>query len=231
MDQLASINGKKPTVKKPAAKKAVPRKRNPAIPAAKKPVPKTAPKKAKVTTRTIKKPALPKVAKPAQDKAEKNTGFKFPKGNKYWHLRTKTGRNSKWDNPQQLLDDCISYLEWVDKNPLWEEKPFSYQGDIVIANVNVMRAATLNGLQMHIGISDQGWLNYRVKPDFVGVIEYVEKAIYEQKFTGAAANLLNANIISRELGLADKKELTGAGGGPIQSITRQIVQPGQTNDN
>jgi hypothetical protein len=30
--------------------------------------------------------------------------------------------------------------------------------------------------------------------------------IYEQKFTGAAADLLNPNIIARDLGLADKQD-------------------------
>nr|WP_261640834.1 DNA-packaging protein [Erwinia mallotivora] len=34
-----------------------------------------------------------------------------------------------------------------------------------------------------------------------------EQIIYNQKFTGAAADLLNANIIARELGLADKREV------------------------
>jgi hypothetical protein len=31
--------------------------------------------------------------------------------------------------------------------------------------------------------------------------------MYEQKFSGAAAGLLNPNIIARDLGLADKSEI------------------------
>ena len=44
-----------------------------------------------------------------------------------------------------------------------------------------------------------------------------EEIIYNQKFTGAAADLLNPNIIARELGLADKQqnEHTGVDGKPI----------------
>ena len=40
----------------------------------------------------------------------------------------------------------------------------------------------------------------------------------EQKFTGAAADLLNANIIARDLGLKDNvsNEHTGANGGAIK---------------
>lgn len=37
--------------------------------------------------------------------------------------------------------------------------------------------------------------------DFLGVISQVEAIIYQQKFTGAAADLLNTNIISRDLGI------------------------------
>jgi hypothetical protein len=49
----------------------------------------------------------------------------------------------------------------------------------------------------------------------------IEKVIYNQKFTGAAADLLNSNIIARELGLSDKvqNEHTGANGGAIQVNT------------
>lgn len=43
----------------------------------------------------------------------------------------------------------------------------------------------------------------------LAVITQAEAVIYEQKFTGAAADLLNPNIIARDLGLADKKELSG----------------------
>ena len=53
--------------------------------------------------------------------------------------------------------------------------------------------------------------NYKNNPDFLGVVKEVEEIIYNQKFTGAAADLLNSNIIARELGLADKiaQETTG----------------------
>jgi hypothetical protein len=46
-------------------------------------------------------------------------------------------------------------------------------------------------------------------------IERAESVIYTQKFTGAAANLLNANLVARELGLADKTELQGKDGGAL----------------
>ncbi len=37
----------------------------------------------------------------------------------------------------------------------------------------------------------------------------IDNVIRSQKFAGAAADLLNANIIARDLGLKDQKELSG----------------------
>jgi len=47
----------------------------------------------------------------------------------------------------------------------------------------------------------------RLDDDFVGVTTRAEEVIYNQKFAGAAAGLLNANIIARDLGLSDKKDI------------------------
>jgi len=47
--------------------------------------------------------------------------------------------------------------------------------------------------------------------DFLTVIEEIERAIYNQKFQGAAGNLLNANIIARDLGLKEQTDITSGG--------------------
>jgi hypothetical protein len=152
-----------------------------------------------------------------QQAEEKKTGWKFPSGNKYWQCRAKHGRDGIWATPNDLLQDCLAYFEWVEENPLYEEKGFAYQGTVTKEQIYKMRAATLDGLELHLGISHTTWDNYRAKPDFVEVIERIEKAIRHQKFAGAAADLLNANIIARDLGLRDtvNNQLTGANGGPI----------------
>ena len=43
-----------------------------------------------------------------------------------------------------------------------------------------------------------------------------KKSSATRSLSGAAADMLNANIIARDLGLSDKSELTGKGGGPIK---------------
>jgi len=70
-----------------------------------------------------------------------------------------------------------------------------------------MRAMTIRGLCFYLRVSDETWSNYRKDKDFFGVIHEVEQTIYDQKFTGAAADMLNANIIARDLGLVDNKKI------------------------
>ena len=129
-----------------------------------------------------------------------------PKENKYWTLRTKDGRDPIFDNPDHLWNECVKYFEWVEENPLKEERIFHNAGKITRADVSKMRAMTISGLCLFIGICEKTWDNYRSKKDFLQVITRAERIIYTQKFEGAAGEFLNANIIARDLGLVDKKE-------------------------
>lgn len=143
--------------------------------------------------------------------------MQFQKGNKFWLARSSHGRNPIFSDPEQLRNACYEYFEWVEENPLLEEKIFHSQGMITKDTVTKMRAMTIGGLRIFLGICEKTWVNYKNNPDFLGVVKEVEEIIYNQKFEGAAADLLNSNIIARELGLADKQqnEHTGVDGKPI----------------
>jgi hypothetical protein len=132
-------------------------------------------------------------------------------------LPSSHGRNPIFSNPEQLRNACYEYFEWVEENPLYEEKIFHSQGIITKDTITKMRAMTISGLCLFLDICENTWTNYKKQPDFLSITLEVEKVIYNQKFTGASADLLNANIIARELGLADKQqnEHTGADGKPI----------------
>ena len=144
-----------------------------------------------------------------------------PKGNKYWQLRSKHGRDKLFESPIALWNAACEYFEWCEENPLKEEKVWQYQGEIVRTKVDKMRAMTLSQLCFYLNCSP-GYLRQfkhqnKEKKDkksqgFLTVIEEIENIIYNQKFQGAAADFLDANIIARDLGLSDKKELTGKEG-------------------
>lgn len=137
--------------------------------------------------------------------ASENSQFKF--GNRAWKARSSHGRRPRFDSPEVLESACEGYFQWVDDNPLMVVELVKYQGSATKVSVPKMRAMTIAGLCNFLDISASTWSTYSNKPDFMGVIERVESIIYQQKFEGAAADMFNANIISRELGLADKKQM------------------------
>lgn len=131
-----------------------------------------------------------------------------PKGNQFWKFRTKHGRDKIFSDKDVLWEECLNYFQWCQDNPLQEEKVFHASGEITRASVSKMRAMTLTGLCFYLKIDMDTWGNYRKDNGLIGVIREAEQVIYDQKFSGAAADLLNANIIARDLGLADKSDVS-----------------------
>lgn len=127
-----------------------------------------------------------------------------PVGNRFWEARTKHGRDRLFASSEALWDACCEYFQWVEDNPLWENKVAQFQGGVVDMPVAKMRAMTIGGLCIFLDIDETTWRAWRSSEDFSTVIAKAERIIYHQKFSGAAADLLNANIIARELGLSDK---------------------------
>ena len=131
-----------------------------------------------------------------------------PEGNKFWVLRSKHGPDRKFKSGEELWQACCEYFEWVEDNPLIEEKVFASKGKILTHNVKKMRAMTITGLCVFLEIDISTWRDWRSKDDLSPVITRVEAIIWEQKLTGAAADLLNHNIIAREIGLIDRRDVS-----------------------
>jgi hypothetical protein len=145
---------------------------------------------------------------PASGKDAK-TGQFLP-GNSLWRARSSHGPKPKFEDPDDLWDACCQYFQWVESNPLWEDKVTSYSGVNTHEPLAKMRAMTIGGLCLFIDVTRTTWDEWRTsRPDLSDIITRAETVIYEQKFTGAAADLLNPNIIARELGLAEKVEQSG----------------------
>lgn len=136
----------------------------------------------------------------------------FAPGNKLWQRAPLNGRSPKFDGPYALWEACAEYFEWVDKNPMQEGKLVSFQGVSTVEQLPKMRAMTLRALCLFLGIRRATWNEWRSRrDDLAEVIERVEDVIFTQKFEGAAADMLNSNLIARELGLADKQDHTTNG--------------------
>jgi hypothetical protein len=171
-------------------------------------------------------------------KIEKRRLYKMPAptGNKFWLLRSKHGRDKLFASPTLLWKAACQYFDWCENNPLMEveqakgnSKPVQDEesGQWVfppnLIELPKMRAFTLHGLCLYLDCNTAYFRSFKAqeraqKEDFSTVIAKIEEIIYNQKFTGAAAGFLNANIIARDLGLKDKIETELTGGIQIIQI-------------
>lgn len=138
-----------------------------------------------------------------------------PIGNRFWEARSSHGRKPIFADADELWNACVEYFDWVEANPLYESKAFAYQGEVTVKELPKMRAMTIGALCLFLDISKQAWSEYRTRKGFGEIAARVDDTIRAQKFEGASADLLNPNIIARDLGLADKSEITGADGAPL----------------
>ncbi len=116
------------------------------------------------------------------------------------------GRPPAFESPNDMWERACEYFDWCDENSLPETKAFGYQGEVTYGKVPHMRAMTQAGLCAFLNIGTSTFSDYKQKENFSAVILAIEQVMFEQKFTGAAAGMLKENIISRELGLADRQE-------------------------
>lgn len=151
----------------------------------------------------------------------------LPKKNIYfWQAKPTRGRQFKYTDPQELLEDCTEYFEWCENNPIMESRILNTKDGPMVKEVPRMRAYTLMGLLTFLGINADTWISQWSKPGhhLSEVTVLVEQIIRNQKFTGAAAFQLQPNLIARDLGLADKQEVSSPDGSLGNKVA--VVLPG-----
>jgi hypothetical protein len=120
------------------------------------------------------------------------------------------GRPKSIESPEQFWHLFLQYRLWAKDNPRIENI-FS-QKEAATFPIERERPLTWEDFDTWLLDNDiiQDTEHYRANrdgayEDFIGVITRVRKAMYADKFTGAAVGIYNANIIARDLGLAEKK--------------------------
>ncbi len=150
-----------------------------------------------------------------------------PKGNQFWRLRSKHGRDKLFATPELMWEAACEYFEWIDQNPLIE---LDYVGkDATAVEKPHVRPYTLQGLCMYLDCSTGYFREFKkdCSDDFVSIITRIEEVIYRQKFEGAACGFYNSNIIARDLGLTDKKDVTSDG----EKLSAPVIKIGQKRNN
>ena len=149
-----------------------------------------------------------------------------PLGNQFWKARTTHGRKRLFSSSKALWGACCEYFQWVEDNPLWESKLFCYKGKVTEGTAPKMRAMTIDGLCLFLNIHPSTWYEWRAsKNDFSDIVARVESVIRSQKFAGAAAELLNPNIIARDLGLREGMDHSSTDGSmrPVEKVTIEVI--------
>ena len=148
-------------------------------------------------------------------------------GNKFWQQRSKHGRDKLFKTPDLLLEAASEYFQWCDDNP-WIKKEAVKSGDMagMIIDVPTQRPYTMQGICSYLDCGVNYFNQFEdsilkkedsLSKDFSLVITRIREAIYQQKFEGATVGAFNANIIARDLGLTDKKEIENNHSGEIKN--------------
>jgi hypothetical protein len=173
-------------------------------PRIKKPVPTQPDGKPRVLTTAEKKQALERASKRNSEEAM---------GRTYALLRDiisvpRSAGQPRDYTPSEIIEEIGLYIDWCHEHPMAEHKTQfdSKEGKWQDVSVPKMRAGTIQGFQLWLGITRFGWRDYKNNEKYSHCVGIVEGVLYVQPFEGAAAGLLSPQMISKQLGLTDKVE-------------------------
>lgn len=130
-------------------------------------------------------------------------------------------RRPIFQSPRELAEAAFAYFDWVENTPVVIKKATHYKGVTFDLEDETTRAMSWKGLRVFLGISASALSYYKSKDGFDEIFEAIEDIMFTQKFEGAAAGVLNATIIQRDLGLAEKTVVEG-GDKPVRTITEHM---------
>lgn len=139
----------------------------------------------------------------------------------FWRGLPSPGATRLFATPADLHAAACAAFEHFDNHPHRKEVVFHNKGAIVRSYERVLRPYSLRGLALRMGLAEGTLSNYRKYPEFAEIMAWIDDVIFNQKFEAAAANMLNASFIARDLGMAEKNELTGRDGGPL--LTHELT--------
>ena len=119
-------------------------------------------------------------------------------------------------SPKQLAEKFAEYVKWSETNVMtFEEEKSGYIGKSDMQETKVVtkhRLISIGGFLVFIGKTPRWWgelSNGKQGDKFSEVKAHITAYCEDYQKELAASGHYNANIISRLLGLADKKEMTG----------------------
>jgi hypothetical protein len=148
------------------------------------------------------------VSRLLEDGRDRNAATgRFLPGNRAWKARRPAGPAPKFADGEALWKACVKYFEWVEDNPLYEMQLVKWKGRSTQVPVPRPRPMTKGGLCLFLHVQRSSWNAWkRDRPDLASTIERVESVIWDWQFTHAAAGLLDAGMVIRQLAIGRKTE-------------------------
>lgn len=143
------------------------------------------------------------------------------------------GNEMIFDSPIHLWKEACKYFKWMDRSPFIIVEAVK-SGDLAgkLIKMPKKKPYTLDTFCLFLGVSPSYFrtlksnvINGKNPPNasLLTVFEHVEGIIKSQKFEGASSGLFNSAIISRDLGLVDKKELGSDPDRPVRVTGMKII--------
>lgn len=135
-------------------------------------------------------------------------------GNQFWKLRSKHGRDKLFATPELLWEAAVEYFEHTDSRK-WIKKDWVGKDATEVYRENET-PYTMSGLCLYLDASrqylDEFERQCKAKDDelsqgFLVVLTRIREIVFTQKIEGASVGAFNMHIVSRELGLVDKREI------------------------
>jgi len=134
---------------------------------------------------------------------------------------TSPWNRQKIKTAEELWSLFMNYTKHSDDNPMVEAKLFNAKDGLRDGELDHIRPYTLEGFLNFVGMHKGTWnewkKRYEEEPFFVDTMIQIESIVEDQMFQGAMGGFFNPSLASRKLGLAERQELTGANGGPIET--------------
>ena len=150
-----------------------------------------------------------------------------PKGNQFWKLRSKHGRDKLFETPELLWETACEYFAWCDENPILQTKTGANNLGNSIEEKQFQRPYTKQGLFFYLQCSETWLTNFRKECslDYLRVIEAIEQTIENQQVQHAMVGVFNANLVARLNGIKDHSDVTTNGKEIQQNISILNIDP------
>ena len=128
------------------------------------------------------------------------------------------GRPRAFESVEDFEEKTKKYIDWVKNTPVEKTITASFQGEISYLKVPHCRPMTQYGWASFLGVGLSTLKDYSKKEEFSATFEYFQSCMTSWNLDGATSGDLNATIVTRLEGLADKKETEHSGKLEVASL-------------